>query len=86
MPPAELRRWLRRSPFQPFRMHILEATSYEVKHPELVVVQFATADCFISAPGKTVPIGDWGMTIALRHITRLEELPPAATSGNGQTG
>jgi hypothetical protein len=86
MPPAELRRWLRRSPFQPFRMHILEATSYEVKHPELVVVHLATADCFISAPGQTVPIGDWGMTIALPHITRLEPLSPPGPSGNGQAG
>jgi hypothetical protein len=65
-------------------MHILEAISYEVRHPELVVLRLATADCYFPDAGKLLPLAGREVTIALRHITRLEELPPTEPSGNGQ--
>lgn len=86
MPSQEIRRWLRRQPFQPFRIYILEQTVYEVHHPELVVLQLATLDYFLPSQQEPIPIAGQQITIALRHITKLEELPRTTSdvSGNGE--
>jgi hypothetical protein len=46
MRPDDLREWLFQVPFQPFRMYVLESTSFEIHHPELVFVQQSTIDLY----------------------------------------
>lgn len=38
MAPHEIREQIRRRPFQPFRVHLANGSSYEVYHPELILV------------------------------------------------
>ncbi len=72
MAPSDIQEWLRRAPFRTFRIWILETLSYEIPHPELVMVKIASLDIFDpdENDGKPVP----RHTIACRHITRLERL------------
>jgi hypothetical protein len=79
MPPAELLQLLRRRPFVPFRIHLDEGTTYEVRHPELVMVSVGAA--IVGFPDPSHP----GMyasheIVALRHIARLEPLEAPAAS------
>ncbi len=84
MPPDEIRRWLRRAPFRPFRIHVLEAVSYEVRHPEQVLVKLLTLDYYSLAPEEAfVLAAAREVTIALWHITRLEAIPAPGPGGNG---
>lgn len=70
----DLKRWLKRAPFRPFRLIILESAKFDVYHPEAIYFQVASFDFF---PHTTKPLtfSDEGSTISLRHITRIEPLP-----------
>jgi hypothetical protein len=79
MPPAELLQLLRRRPFVPFRIHLDEGTTYEVRHPELVMVSVGAA--IVGFPDPSHP----GMytsheIVSLRHIARLEPLEAPTAS------
>ncbi len=82
--PADVREWLRQIPFQPFRLYVLETTSYEVLHSEFVIVKRSTIDLFFAAAHPLRPLAERRVTIALLHITRLESLAPESdTSPHG---
>jgi len=68
----EIRHHVRRRPFQPFRVFLSDGSSYDVKHPELILV--ARRDVVI-----TVELGDDDIPERLAycdpvHITRIEPL------------
>ena len=46
---------LRRQPFAPFRLHLTNGSSYEVRHPELVMVGRRDVILGIPAPGDAQP-------------------------------
>jgi hypothetical protein len=77
---------LEREPFQPFRFYVLELTSFEVRHPEFVLLGTRSLD--LHRPATHLPSGTTphAITIALLHITRLEPLfvPPSLPSPNGE--
>jgi hypothetical protein len=75
MPPEEIRKWLRRIPFRPFRFYLVDGTDYDVLHPELLVLKLAAVDYFYPANNEDTILGENGITIAIRHITRLERIP-----------
>jgi hypothetical protein len=60
-------------------MHVLEVTSYDIHHPEMVIVKRSTMDLYFSAAHPRAPLAERQVTVALLHITRLETIP-AATS------
>jgi hypothetical protein len=82
----ELREWLRREPFRPFRFYVLEMTAFEVRHPETVIIGTVSLDVFV--PSANLPGGQTHHreTISLIHITRLEPLfvPPSPYKTNGE--
>jgi len=43
MAPEELRRTLKQQPFEPFRLVMTDGVSYEVRHPDLLLVGKRTA-------------------------------------------
>ncbi len=82
MHPDELLAALRRQPFQSFRVHVSDGSSYEVRHPEMMLVTRHTA--YVALPGKTPEsVPKKAVTIALLHVSRIETLA-AAPKGNGQ--
>jgi hypothetical protein len=71
MAPAEILALLRARPFVPFRIVTSDGTTYEVRHPDLVMVGIATA--VIGYPDKSTP-GAYERfdIVSMRHIVRLE--------------
>jgi hypothetical protein len=70
----DLRRLLRNRPFEPFRIVMLEGDSYEIKHPETVMLGPRSAILGIPAP-EGLPDISYYHIVNLLHIKRLEPLP-----------
>lgn len=87
MPLEEILALLRVRPFIPFRIYLLDGSTYVVRHPELCM---PGARSVIIGQNKdpALPYYEPGryVTASLLAISRLEPLPELATSGNGQTG
>ena len=77
MPPEELWEKLHKQPFEPFRIHLTDGTSYEILHPELVMGGRRAAIVGVSRAGRELPLYDRHTTVALVHIVRLEPLAAA---------
>jgi hypothetical protein len=86
MPPDQIRQFLLREPFEPFRLYVLETTSYEVERPEWVILGKAVVALYFPAAGQFPSPWRRRVVIALLHVSKLELIETAAESGNGQTG
>ncbi len=87
MPPDLIRYLLQQQPFQPFRLHVLETTAYEIKHPELALLGKGTVTLLFQSPRPFPFLSDYWITIARLHVTRLESIVrPIPATGNGQAG
>lgn len=82
----ELLLYARRQPFVPFRIVLTTGESYDVVHPDLIMVGKRSAMVGFADPGQP-PVFDRLTIVDLLHIVRMEELPSTApTSSNGQKG
>jgi hypothetical protein len=81
MPLQELLNRLRRRPFVPFRIHLTDGSSYEIRHPDLVMP--GARSVAVGNPGADLPEDVYESIVipAPVHITRLEPLvaPVAST-------
>jgi hypothetical protein len=80
--PDEVLAALRRQPFVPFRLHVADGSSYEIRHPELVWVSPRAA--YVGIPTTVPGLVERAVVIGLGHVSRLEELPAPAAPGDGQ--
>jgi len=75
MRPDDINEWLWQVPFQPFRLYVLETTTYEVHHPEMVITNRSTLDLFFTAAHPCRPVAERQITIALAaHHAALANL------------
>jgi len=72
MRPNDVRALLDRRPIQPFRLFVLEVTSFEIRHPELAIVNPSTITLHFPSADETPPLVERYVIIALLHISRLE--------------
>lgn len=74
---------IRRRPFVPFRLHVSDGSSYDLRHPEALGLTRHGAYLFL--PGDSDQIPQRALIISLIHISRLEELTgtPAGDKGTG---
>ncbi len=72
---------LRATPFEPFRIHLSDGAFFDVRHPDMAIVQ--RSKVIVAVPGPAGPDGPAERTVncALVHITRTESLN--GTSSNG---
>lgn len=82
MRPEDIREFLRRQPFQPFRLTLTDGRTYEVRHPELLMVGRSTVAIGLTRPEDPEPVYDRLVTVSLLHIMQAEPLesspsPPA---------
>jgi hypothetical protein len=83
MSPETILGEIRRRPFVPFRVHESDGTTYEIRHPELILL--GPRDAIIGIPrDPAVPLIERHEIVSLLHITRLEPIPVQQGSGNGQ--
>jgi hypothetical protein len=82
MNPEELFAAVHRRPFVPFRLHVSDGSSYDVRHPDSILVTRRSA--ILALAGNPDEVPERAITIALLHITRLEDLDAATVRGNGQ--
>ena len=72
MRPEDIREFLQRRPFQPFRLTLTDGRTYEVRHPELAMVGRSTVIVGLPAPGEVEPVFDRAVTVSLLHIMQMQ--------------
>jgi hypothetical protein len=84
--PHDLAEELRKRPFEPFRIHTTDGASYDIRHPEWVMVSPSRVVIFVPMANEAPPLFERSDSVALIHITRLSPLPSTTPSaaGNGE--
>jgi hypothetical protein len=79
MRPEDILELLRTRPFEPFKMHISDGSTYEIRHPDMAIVQ--RSKITVAVPGPEGPDGPAERIVncALIHITRTEVLNGSTT-------
>jgi hypothetical protein len=87
MRPNDVLRLLRQQPFQPFRLCLVDGSSYEIRHPDQAMVERSTVAIAGAVAHLPRPLVERDVIVALLHISRLEPIeavtpPPAAAAKN----
>ncbi len=81
MRPEELMGLLRKRPFTPLRLHMTDGHTYDILHPEAMMV-FRSYAVIGLRPDPETGLPERAEFCALLHIVRVEELPPVAAAGS----
>lgn len=87
MQPHEIVQLLRRRPFKPLRILFTDGKTYDIYHPDMVIVLTQAIDI---AQGPKVDAGGGAERVdrcSLLQVVRVEDLPQpsgATKTGNGQ--
>jgi len=73
----DLTEFVRRRPFQPFRITLTDGRTFDVHHPELMMVGRSSAVIGVPRPGDANPVYDRAVTVSLVHIMQIEALETA---------
>ena len=68
----DIRDFLQKRPFQPFRLTLTDGRTYEVRHPELAMVGRSIVAIGVPAPGDPSLVFDRLVTVSLLHIMQVE--------------
>lgn len=82
MRPDKLTELLRVRPFTPIRIHMTDGRTYDIRHPELVLVLRGRVDIGI-APDPATGVLERVDHCSLLHILRVEELSASTPPSNG---
>lgn len=80
MRPEGIRAFLRRQPFQPFRITLSDGRNFDVFHPEMAMVGRSTVAIGLPGPNRNDPIHDHLITMSLLHVMQVEPLETMTTS------
>ncbi len=83
MPPEEIQKRLRRSPFEPFRLYLTDGASYDIRHPEMLMVGKRSLVLGLSNDPETT-FYDRSIDIDILHVVRTEQIiatGPKPTNG-----
>lgn len=74
---------LRTRPFVPLRFHMTDGRTYDVRHPDNVIVLRQRVDIGVPFDGSPV-VMERVEHLSLLHVVRIEQLPAASgVAGNG---
>jgi hypothetical protein len=79
MRPEDIRTFLTKRPFQPFRITLTDGRTYEVRHPELAMFGRSSVAIGLPAGNETEPVYDRLVTVSLLHIMQVEPIEYAAS-------
>ncbi len=71
MSPVDILAAIRRRPFEPFRVQVSDGTTFDIRHPELVMVGLGAVIIGVPAAGQTDPIYERPVTVSLAHVVEL---------------
>jgi len=74
MRPEDVREFLRRQPFQPFRLTLTDGRTYDVMHPELAMVGRSWVQVGLARPGDPENIAERLISVSLLDIMQIEPL------------
>ena len=75
--------FVRKRPFEPFRIMLTNGITYDVVHPDLVMVGHWAITIGLPRPNGPQTIYDRVVTVSLLHVMQIEPLPPGGQSANG---
>lgn len=78
MRPEDIREFLRRQPFRPFRLTLTDGRTYDVMHPELAMVGRSSMEVGLARPGDLEKIAERIMSLSLLYIMQIEPLESVA--------
>jgi hypothetical protein len=83
MRPDDLHVFTRKTPFQPFRIVTTDGRTYDIFHPDLVIVMRSR---LVIGVGVENGEPEHLEHVALLHVVRVEEIPAekSKTDGNGE--
>lgn len=73
MPPQEIRKFIGRSPFMPFRLHVTDGTSHDISEPLGIYVDMLHVEVGIDLDDST-GLYRKSIWIAPNHVTKIEPL------------
>lgn len=79
MGPLEIKRIIDERPFRPIRIHLTDGKSYDIRHPEMVLV--AKRELILglqSSPSAAVP--DRVASVNILHVVRIEPIEDTGTN------
>ena len=74
MRPEDVREFLRRQPFRPFRLTLTDGRTYDVMHPELAMVGRSWMQVGLARPGDPKNIAERLSSVPLLDIMQIEPL------------
>ena len=80
----ELTELLRTQPFVPLRIHLTDGQTYDIRHPDLVLVLRQRVDIGLQ-PDPATGVLDRVAHCSLLHIVRVEELPPTTLANTASS-
>ncbi len=84
MTSEELQTIARRQPFEPFRVILTTGATYDIHHPDLIMVGRRSAIIGVTKrPERTVY--DVTVQVDLLHVVGVESMPDSASATNGPT-
>jgi hypothetical protein len=70
-----LREWLKRQPFQPFRVFLADGRTFDIRHPRTNLLAQTFIKIGIPEPNSTDPLScDYTEFVPLTQITKVEPL------------
>lgn len=73
----DVREFLRRQPFRPFRLTLTDGRNYDVMHPELALLGRNVVAVGLVRPGAPEDVADRIVHVDLLHIMQIEDLETA---------
>lgn len=80
--PLEIQKAVHKQPFEPFRLHLSNGSSYEIPHPDFILVTRTAVYVAMDTGEDDVPAKS--VICSPLHITHLEQVD-GAISGESQT-
>jgi len=79
----DVREFVRRQPFQPFRITLTDGRTYDVVHPDLAMVGRGAVAIGLPSADDPELYYDRLVTVSLMHIMQIEPIRTAPVSPNG---
>jgi hypothetical protein len=76
MRPDAVQKLLRQIPFESLRIVLTDGTTYDIHHPELILVERSIVKIGAAVAQLPRPLSHRDFVIALIHIVRLEPIEP----------